>query len=246
MRRCDRQVQQRGAGEKATSPDVTSSSNSCLASSHHVATILLLLLLRGSIVMVLASSFLHCFHEYLQTRACHTRSRVSCYDVTASGAVTPELYDDDSAADSLFCTRSALLDPSCIQCSSSLRGREDWYTNHTVDYRLRALWCSMVLCEKWPASILRYLFLIVASSPHYSFVRTCTRAQMTLQSYPHSVTTLPCHAMILPAPCTMELVWLIMSGQVYAHRGIKWAEERVILLPLSNHYTKANGPEGKI
>jgi len=87
------------------------------AASHHAVTLLLvlllLLLLLVFIVMVLAPSS-RSLTAFTGTNKRHTRSRFSCYDVTASGAVTPELYEDDSTADSLFCTRSALLEPWCI------------------------------------------------------------------------------------------------------------------------------------
>jgi len=89
--------------------------------SHHAVTrllvlpllLLVLLLLPVFIVMVLAPSS-RSLTAFTGTYKRHTLSRINCYDVTASGAVTPELYEDDSTADSLFCTRSALLEPRCI------------------------------------------------------------------------------------------------------------------------------------
>jgi len=81
--------------------------------SHHTGTLLLVLLLPVFMVMVLAPSS-RSLTSFTRTYKRHTRSRVSCYDLTASKAATPELYDDDSTVDSLFYTRSALLEPRCI------------------------------------------------------------------------------------------------------------------------------------
>jgi len=108
------------------------------AASHHTVTLLLVpvlalvLLLLVSIGMVLAPSsrFLTAFTG---TNKRHTRSRVSCYDETASGATTPELYNDDSTADSLFCTRSALLEPRCIDCMM----------DNGVSSKCAAAWCTL-------------------------------------------------------------------------------------------------------
>ena len=88
------------------------------AASHHTVTlslvpVLALLLLPVFIVMVLAPSS-RSLMALTGTYKSHTCNRISCYDGTARGAVTSELYDDDSTVDSLFCTRSALLEPRCI------------------------------------------------------------------------------------------------------------------------------------
>jgi len=89
------------------------------AASHHTVTLLLvtklllLLVLPVFIGMVLAPSS-RSLTAFTGTYKRHTRSRISCYDAAASGAVTPELSEDDSTADSRLCTRIALFEPKCI------------------------------------------------------------------------------------------------------------------------------------
>jgi len=75
------------------------------AASHHTVTdllvlVLLLLLLPVFVGIVLAPSS-RSLTAFTGTNTRHTRSRVSCYDATASGAVMPEVHEDDATANSI-------------------------------------------------------------------------------------------------------------------------------------------------